>query len=234
LEVVREGVRALRDEWKVLLAYVGASLVLLGGYWAFRQGMDGDEVSEAVKRWSSFGSDLALSAAVAALQSVFFAHFAQILDRPLWKIEAGWDSLRRFFPLWFLLNLLILVSFSSAARPALAGMLCVFFLFRVAAIPMGACVMFGGSLDWNRLGELLAPLVRQPAQAGAVFFVSMGCLVAELMTMVLMDSYGLANQFWPIALMVLVVTPLECLTFCAAFLLCRYDRDTGPPIDYDF
>lgn len=234
MEVVREGVRALRDEWRVLLTYVGASVALLGGYWAFRQAMDGAEISDAAKRWSGFGSDLALSAAVAALQSVIFAQFARMLDRPLWKIEAGWDALRRFFPLWFLLNLLILVSFSSAVRPALAGLLCVFFLFRVAAIPMGACVMFGGGLDWNRLGELLAPLVRQPAQAGAVFFVSMGCLVVELMAMVAMDSYDLANQFWPIALMVLVVTPLECVTFCAAFLLCRHDRDSGPPIDYDF
>ena len=53
---------------------------------------------------------LLLIAGYALVQSCIFSAFGKDIDKPLWKCAGIKDAIQRFFPLWFLINL-IMISF---------------------------------------------------------------------------------------------------------------------------
>ncbi|MBX7254763.1 MAG: hypothetical protein K1Y02_00280 [Candidatus Hydrogenedentes bacterium] len=191
-------------------------------------------------------SSLFFIAVLAAVRCVVFARMGKEIDKPLWRIRDDWEATKRFLPMWILLDF---VTFAAMwlRNPELYGgklnaisAIChiVALVMNIATVPIGACIMFTGHFQWQRLSEALSPLSRQLQQSGIVLAVCVFQLVVHdaVASHILSISEtpgpldGLPHRIALIA----VMAYLECVIFAAVWLLCMADRETPNDIDFDF
>jgi hypothetical protein len=174
----------------------------------------------------------------AVLQSICFARLGRKIDQPFWKISGDWESLKRFFKLWFLLDLGALTLLSVAEKLAsgmddesLAKMTICFALgAAVTAAPFGIAVMFHGRFGQEEVRAALSTLVAQLPRAALVV------LMAFFVAMFLIDIRFSENFAIGLApLLYIVDAYVDCLIFCCIWYLCMLNRDEDTEdIDFDF
>lgn len=182
----------------------------------------------------------------AVIQCVAFARMGRDIDKPLWRIPSDLEAIRRFFPMWLIMNLVLFAS-SWLANPDLYGgkpnaitALCIIsaLIMNIVCVPIGACVMFAGSFRWQRLGEALTPLTRQLSHAGAVLVLCLFQLfLNNLVAAHIYADSGVRGPFDFLGQrlgLTIVVAYLDCTVFAAVWLLCMADRETPDDIDFDF
>lgn len=173
-------------------------------------------------------------AVAAAAQVIAFSEFAARIDRPLWKVRGWKDPLRRFFSLWFLLQLGAILMFKALDKIAAVSAnedlnLALFLqalLYVALIVPLGVCLMFAGRpFAWKSL----VPLVNRPGAAAAIivfsFFVTAWLQISLL-------SQGKDAPFYVTPLIDLLSACFDFIIFAAMWALCMFDRQHGPP-DYD-
>lgn len=173
---------------------------------------------------------LVVAGAIGLLQAVVFARLGKEIDRPLWKCGSDREALRRFFVVWFLLNLLqvtlrqLIISARRADfQDAEALFSLVFSLTWVLYLPIGVCIMYWGRLDWRHLGEALAPIVEQFRLTLLVFLLMLFQLVFDTVSAeVMRGGHGVMGP----CVLVVVLTWIECLAFAAMWRICMVHRDT--------
>ena len=185
--------------------------------------------------------ELALNAflvlTAAAAQAIVFARMGKEMDRPLWKIGGDREALRRYFPLWAVLNAVIMI-FNLLAFEVPAyfeeerlGFI-PFWMLIVAVsayIPLGTAIMFHRGFEWRKLGEGLTPLRRQLGKtllvmlAGAILFFFYLSLLAQT------DS-----QRWLRPVIDVIYGYFDCVLFSATWIICIFERQMPPEIDLDF
>lgn len=239
--MINEAFIAVQRNRAPLLAYmaVGVGVYatrLLGDYVAF-------DTFEAEPRalWFQayrFLSELATAAVYAAAQSIVFARIGAEMDRPLWKISGDMDSLRRFFKLWFLLDLSSVLLYRLADEFAKAigndssavTLLLLWIMTVVLFVPFGACVMFYGHVRKEEIGQAVNTLADQFPRFLAILL--MGYIITSL---VLGIQTARILPVWALPSLALLDSFGECLVFSATWLLCidHRDEDTeGPDLDF--
>ncbi len=183
--------------------------------------------------------DLLCVGAGSALQAVIFAEIGKEIDRPLWKCAGPRDALRRFFMVWFILNLIVLMiahlqmGAAKADNAELLAMLMFFMLlFFPFYVPLGACAMYWGRLEWSELPEALRPIVRMVP--GVLVVLGLGLLqwiLPQLMTELTPPGLLRAAFFVPLDILLAL---LEVLAFAAMWRLCMQHRDTDFSNSGDF
>jgi hypothetical protein len=190
---------------------------------------------------------VALFALVAAPHTVAFSWMGRDIDRPLWRVKDDWEALKRFYLLWLILDLMPL-AIVRLSDPRVYGVesnglailgLFGFITLSVMAIPVGGCLMFSGHVHWHQLGEILAPLARQPAKTGVVIGIgSVQCLLYLTIATALQGSDAdFSPPFAHIGLDVawtLIGSYLDCLVFAGVWLLCMTDRENPDDFDAEF
>ncbi|MEA3366181.1 MAG: hypothetical protein U9Q79_11135, partial [Candidatus Hydrogenedentes bacterium] len=172
LAVIPEAFRAVLRNPRALFLYIGLAMGVVSLNLVASYMMTGGEIPEEPGlplRLFGLISDLVLAATSAFAQTVAFSWLGQNLDRPLWRIKGIGDAMKRFFPVWLMLDLLILIfhnltiRFMAADPSSSLGefMFLLFITLNVIAIPIGAAIMFHGELKWTELGASLVPLGRQ-------------------------------------------------------------------------
>jgi hypothetical protein len=242
LAIFPEAFRAVVRNSRALALYIGMALVVSTLRIVVTQALTGGKPPEdpgLTLRLFDFGGDLVIAVTWAFAQSVAFSWFGQDIDRPLWRTKGIKDALVRFFPLWLMLDLLIIVfvsltnKFMSADPNSTVGqlMLLVFMTMQVIATPIGAAIMFHGELKWSELGQSLAPLGRQ-AFATVLLVVFSGCVVVIVFFLLLpaIRDYLLLR-----ALIEIPSGFADCVIFAATWYICIMDREAeDADDDFDF
>ena len=235
--------RLLADAWHSLKrnqAPLGLYVLLLTAvnllYRLASGHVEGFVEPDALPSWYpiyAIAADLFLAAGFSAVQAVVFAMFGREIDRPLWKCEGPGDALRRFFIVWFILNLVILTVIRLQVRAAEADaaqvVIALDFLMLglyLFALPVGACVMYWGRLNWEELGESLAPIARQFPLVVVVLAINFGQYILHL---ILVDLLPQARADSPIVLAIADIPfhLLDCFAFAAMWRICMLHRDTS-------
>jgi len=180
-----------------------------------------------------------LAAGYSAAQAIAFARLGKDIDRPLWKCSGDYEALARYFTPWFILNLFLTLLWTlrhvAAVHESIGGVQLLEFLsivLCVLCVPTGACIVYGGGLHWERLGQLLAPMVRQfPLAAVSMFFGLLGYTLFLLADAVIP---GIAAMTVAPALLTALLALLDCLAFAAMWRVCMIQRDAPPGEDFDF
>jgi len=174
-----------------------------------------------------------------ALAAVFFARIGREIDRPLWKCADDKEAVRRFFSTWFILALAGNTLQSSAGHFHEAGLdtasawcFVGFMTVFIMTIPAGACIMYGGGLQWPVIHERLKPMI-------ALFPLTLNALSVALLEFValvgsefLLELIREQVLFMPIRDVAL--TALKCYTFALMWRICMLHRDMPPGESNDF
>lgn len=190
-----------------------------------------------------FVSDVTLAGIFSLAQAVAFSRLGAEIDRPLWRSSGMGDALRRFFRLWFIINLagvaisclpMLASGGDNAQSLALFSALLLWGL-TVVCIPMGACVMFRGAMSWDEAAHYFTPLLHEAPRALLLFILSSLQIVLNLDF--LQISHGLKSGWTAVAISPLFTTPsafLECFVFAGTWLICMTHREHGEDADFDF
>jgi hypothetical protein len=181
--------------------------------------------------------DAVLGVAAAFAQAVVFSRFAKDIDRPLWRMDGDMEAIRRYFPLWFALNVVVLVLKTFAfSLPAIfesenSGAFARWLLLAavVTYIPLGAAMMFHKGSSWREFAETLAPYRRQFPK------VLMLCCINGVLFMMMLSLLPDAMDK-PLARVAIDVVSsyFDCVIFCAAWLICILDRQNPVEDDFEF
>lgn len=242
LAIIPEAFRAVLRNPRAVALYVGlvtgvAGLDLLGLH--LITGGEMPEEPGLTLRLFGLGSDLVLAGTYAFAQTVAFSWIGQNLDRPLWRIKGLGDAMKRFFPVWLILALLIMVfhnltiRFMAADQSSSLGqfMFLLFMTLNVIAIPIGGAIMFHGELKWSELGESLAPLGRQLFST-TILAVFSGCVLVGLFFFLLPAT---GERVWLQPFVQIPGGIAECAIFAATWFICIMDRESEDVNDdFDF
>lgn len=183
---------------------------------------------------------------VAAAQAIFFSRLGRDIDKPLWKVDSDREALRRFFTMWFIINLgyaaTITVFGSLVSTPATAS--AVLLLLYMAAsffVPFAAAIMFTGYCRAQTIPDGFSILVRQLPKT---FLLVLANFVAIT---IVNEMYGSARSatlalpgggtlpaFWLMPPIQALSAYVDCVVFTATWLICMEDRATERDDDFEF
>jgi len=185
----------------------------------------------------SLGMLLSATLAWSAGETLAFARLGKEMDKPLWKIDGDVEALRRYFSLWFCINLPSLAFYllsiwlgsSGSTDSGVGAALMLSILCGTLSTPVGACLMFGGKLQWEGVSRRFRPMLRELPLFLVVFFFSG-------VAMVLMLSLHEATraQGWLGPLIDVAAIYFDCVVFAAMWLICMIDRQNPDDDDLEF
>lgn len=214
---------------------LAAEYVLLGG-WSLPQ-----ETMSSRMRAMELAITLVQAPLSAAVTAIAFARIGKDMDRPLWRSAGDQDALRRFFQLWLVL-ILISMALGHGASAAhsresslVVPLLLVYLVFSVLTVPIGACMMFPGTVQWRELGRNLAPLGYQfPRTLLLCFLTFLQVVLVQKVFEVRMDPEA-GNRWLMLTPVVTVIGAyIDCLVFAGTWLMCIEHRNTDRDNDFEF
>lgn len=236
--MIPEAFAAIQRNRVALLIYVG---IVMSVYSAQ---LVGDTVVEARKdtiapvylNAYTFAADLLIAASYALAQCIAFARIGRELDKPLWKVETSFESLKRFFNLWFILMLVLMLLVRLAGRAGDAGnetmaYLLSFTWFTAAlfAVPFGSAIMFYGRAGKDEIAKALDTFSHQFPRMLLLLFVVLIILSAVMA----LQDLGLPKGLQPI--ISLVDGFGDCFIFACTWIVCMHHRDDDDAdSDFDF
>ncbi|MCX5759856.1 MAG: hypothetical protein NTU83_15410, partial [Candidatus Hydrogenedentes bacterium] len=233
MDILLQAVKAVQRNAPALGLYLlftvpVSALVLAGNMWMGDTNPDAP-VSAAMLAYEVAG-DAFLIVAYAFAQSIAFSRMGRLLDRPLWKCPGDGEALKRYFPLWVLLNIVAfgsqrLVTWVPALMDNEAAAAPMFWIMAIVVavyLPFGAAIMFAGRPRWRELGEALGPLGRQWPKALSVCFFS----GITYMLLTILIIWQPESQRWLLPVLDVIAGYFDCLIFCATWLICMFDRQT--------
>ena len=240
MEILQRAIQAVQRNLSALGLYLVITVAASATSTAVYQALGSPEES-AFSKGTLFlfgmGFDVCMTLVYAAAQAVVFSRFAKDIDRPLWRIRDDREALQRYFLPWLVLNAcLFLLKQLSFDVPALLGNDTIGFfpswllLFAAAVyLPLGAAMMFLRTADWRNIGEALAPYRRQFGKTFALC-----CINGILFLFMLALVDRIKGQPWLGLLADIIFGYFDCVIFCAAWLICMFDRQTPENIGFDF
>lgn len=180
-----------------------------------------------------------LAAIVSAVQAVLFARMGKAIDKPLWKCEGDGEALRRFFSIWLVLNMFMLLLFRLLAIAgkqeieAAAVLLDLLLMFSYALFfPVGVPVMYMKVEHWQEVPVALKTIT---SQFGLVLMVMFLGFFSFSFTVLMQNVLGNEpGTFMPLIVISVPVAFLDCLSFAAMWRVCMIHRDSPPEEDLDF
>lgn len=190
----------------------------------------------AVENTIRLARDLAIVVIAALVMPIAFAMIGRDLARPLWKVGVPGEALRRFFVLWFLLNLLVVTVSQITGRlmeadsPAAGLMIGLTIILYATYIMVGAAVMYHGRFGTEDFSKAMTPLVREFSQTGLLLLVALFTVLVALFTEIEVENLSWLYHA-PISAVLSAV--LECVVFSGAWIICMTSQET-PDDDLDF
>ncbi len=190
----------------------------------------------AVENTIRLGRDLAIVVIAALVMPIAFGMLGRDLARPLWKVGVPGEALRRFFSLWFLMNLLLVTVSRITGRlveadSPLAGLMIGLTIILYATyIMVGAAIMYHGGFGTESISKAVTPLVREFAQTGLLLLVALFTVLVALFTDIDTDNI---SWLWHAPVSGVLSAVLECVIFCGAWIICMTSQET-PDDDLDF
>ena len=189
----------------------------------------------AVENTIRLARDLAIVLLAALVMPVAFGMLGRALARPLWKVGVPGEALRRFFSLWFLMNLLLITvsrvtgKLMEAESPAAGLTLGILIILYASYIIVGAGIMYHGRFGTEDLSKALAPFIREGGQTGLLILLALFTVLVALFTDIDVEDLSWLYHA-PVAGVLSAV--LECVIFSGAWIICMTSQET-PDDDLD-
>lgn len=245
MDLIADAEKALVQHWRIVALYVLCSVAAVAVYDGCLVALDGIVPPDTTPKHFWFVAltlllDLVLAAAIAALQSTVFAMLGAQLDRPLWKYNGHADALKRFFTIWFVVNLIYLAIRRLQGYMSAQGLdhgviaLEIPRLFWICcAVPVAVCIMYGGKPVMNEIPDRLSPLFRFFPRILVPF--GLGFLQYMLLELWVLNVPRAFREIPATSALINVpLVLLECLVFAVMWHLCMEHRDTAIDQDDDF
>jgi len=190
----------------------------------------------AAENTMRLGRDLAIVVIAALIMPIAFAWIGRDLARPLWKVGVPGEALRRFFLLWFILNLLVVTVSQITNRlweadsPVAGLMIGLVIILYASYIIVGAGVMYHGRFGTEDFSKALAPFVREVGQTALLILVALFTVLVALFTEIETENLSWLYHA-PVSAVLSAV--LECVVFSGAWIICMTSQET-PDNDLDF
>jgi hypothetical protein len=240
-----EALRDLQRCGPALFRYAVALLLALCSYHCILFGIElrlPQETFPNAAAMAHLAAVLYFAVVISMAQAVYLSMLGAAIDRPLWKYKGAKDALQRFFILWFIINLLMVTLLDIQARlmaanlkDAAAFLEFVILAGHVMAMPVGACIMHWGALQWNETGEALRPLLRLfsmtmfPIVIGFIQFTLASARLFALTDTILVNLIFLTITDIPLVM-------IDAYIFALIWRICMYHRslppDTENPLDF--
>lgn len=229
---------AVNDLWRhvsQVVCYVLATTAVLAVYRAGilpLEGLDPSASAYAAAPLARLLFSIGLAAALSAVQALVFSALGSEIARPAWKYRDWRDALKRFFLPWLIINLLLItimdvcVHLAAAGETDAAAMLELLFLAaHMAAMPVGAAVMFWGALRWREFPEAMVPLFRY----FQITLIPVGLALLQYLLVGLRAKLLPGEDAWSLAGSTLADAPLaliEVLMFTVVWRICMLNQST--------
>lgn len=240
VDILLQAIQAVQRNISALGLYLlftvpASALVLAGNVWM------GTPVPDAPLTFGILVYEVVCSALLVGMyalaQALAFSRMGRAIDRPLWKCPGDREALKRYFPLWLLLNIVAVLSQHLGAwipavmdnEAATMPMFWLMALVMATYLPFGAAIMFAGRPEWSRLGESLAPLGRQWPKTLSICLFS-GVVYILLIVLIMQNQ----EQKWIQPVLDVISGYFDCLIFAATWLVCIMDRQTPQDDDFDY
>lgn len=235
----------LRNHWVLAVIYVGVHAVVI----TLSQGADAAAAlfihEGQPPAWLpilTLSRSFAASAVISALQAIVFTRLGKSIDRPIWKCHDDREALRRFFVLWFIVNLglsaIDQVHFNalvSGAEENAMALEIFFFFISILYLPICVCIMHHGRLEWPEIPEALRPMFRQLPLTFTVMLLLLGQYAWYVVTIqAIIPIFPEKAKIIGIVLCIAPMAFIECLAFCAMWRVCMIYRQAGGDDGDDF
>ena len=245
MQVVRYAIDAVQRNLFPLALYAVASLILNGSGLAWELSAERIQavtsLDSAATSFIGYGFDLLTVILFALLQCLVFSRMGREIDQPLWKIADDRESIHRFFSMWFLFNLTVLLPvhlsefvyarWGDKAVGVSVLLLLAYVSVAVILVPVGACFMFRGRFELRHAGDILGPLARQPGATGLILALN---LAQFLLYLLALDAEKPLSVLAVSSSAVYVVGAyIDCVVFAGAWIICIIDRNTVEEPDFD-
>lgn len=239
--MVADALEAVQRNLKAFILYASITAAFtLAVILSQRFVLDGQEGAMAGAYSSIYAIVLdILNAGITALaQCLAFSRIGRDMDKPIWKVDGDLEVLRRFYVLWFLINLALLAGLSliSLAQTSTSDASLVFSMFLVwllmaaFTVPLGASIMFcqkAGREEFVRASNTLADQARRTFPLILFAF----CIYFVIYT--LAGSGPLPS--WARLFLVIVECYANCAIFAGTWIICMTHRDEDSDFsDFDF
>lgn len=185
---------------------------------------------------------LGIVTGVSLMQALIFMRFGREIDKPLWKCENDREAIKRFFMVWFILNLVfnlvnqVEVKAWSTEQMELGAFFSLLMnIGAIVYIPIGASIMHWGRLEWKEMGVSLRPLWRHIELLFPVLMLGYLGYILQGVGLGVMQGMGvdLKTTIAAPALVMVLPTLIELLAFTVMWQACMANRN-NPPDDNDF
>lgn len=243
MDLPSEAFRDLQRCGPALFRYVVALLLALCSHHCMMFAMPvwiPEETFPAFAALANLFAALYIAVVASAVQAVFLSILGAAVDRPLWKYKGAADSIKRFFPLWLIINLTLITLVDIQARLFVADIkdVAAFMEFiiiggHVMAIPVGVCIMHWGAFHWHELADALKPMMR-------LFSMLLLPIVVGFIQYTLASGRGLAmtdNVLFNILFFTLTDIPLimiDAYIFTLVWRICMHYRSLPPETEDPF
>jgi hypothetical protein len=238
--------RRLRENTAYAAGYVAASTMVVAAYRIANAAVAAMIDKDAPPPWMPafrLASLIWLAAGAALCAAAFFSLIGRRVDRPLWRCLDWRDGVRRFFLPWFILNLsqiLVIDMMIKATDTEMHSLLPTLIMLGMAlqaiCVPVGACIMYSGRLDWSRLPAALAPIHGQFLLTLPVLFIGLGQWLLSHLSVDLIPADSGLDILW-LGLYDVVLYGITCFAFVMMWRVCMLHRDQsmenrGNPFDF--
>ena len=243
MELIRNGLRFLKEHPSWVLAYVGVHMVAVFAFHGINMQLPTEGPLPAWVPLVKLLMDLVFVSIITVTQCIIFMRFGRVIDNPLWKCEDDKEALARFFVLWLMLNLFLnlINQFEEKAilneSADLSAFLNVIFIGGVIfLIPVGTSIMHWGRLEWSEVGVALRAITRHFEKTLPVLMLGfLSFLLAPILFLILSPIHGQLNlKLLVPTLAIIIPAAIELLAFTVMWQVCMIHRDTPPEENNDF
>jgi len=186
--------------------------------------------------------ELILCAILGALQAIIFPRMGAILDFPVWRCRDDKEALRRFFILWFGVNVALVTLnrvstiFADKGYSDLVYLIEGLSLFaNIVYLPLTICWMYSGEklTEDDSFFRVFRPITRQWSETIGMW----GIIIISIFISIFVLGLPIFEEpsVLTAILKTLIIIPLagiDILVFCWTWLLCIQSRIHGLDDDY--
>lgn len=188
-------------------------------------------------------NDVLLCAGIGAVQAICFSRLGAKLDAPIWRCKSNVEALKRFFLIWFGVNVAIITlpnlvgTFSEYGYSGISDLFAILSIFAsFIYLPLTVCWMHSGekAMEEEEIFKVFRPITRQWGES-----IGMWILIGlSILFSLYIYSFEILNQqnLMTALLKAVIIIPfsaVDIVVFCWTWNLCIEYRNSGLDAEYD-
>ncbi|MCX8063707.1 MAG: hypothetical protein N3G21_00860 [Candidatus Hydrogenedentes bacterium] len=188
-------------------------------------------------------NDILFCAGIGALQAICFCRLGAKLDAPIWRCKSDKEALKRFFLIWFGVNVAIVTltnlvgTFGEYGYSGVSDFLALFsILVLFVYLPLTICWMHSGekAIEEEEIFKVFRPITRQLGDSVGMWIIIGVSILASLyvFSFEVFTHHNLNTSLLK-AVVIIPFSVVDIIVFCWVWNLCIEYRNAGLDNEYD-